>query len=148
MVLCDYFSASGDEEAVGVLDGPGGPEPSVFDVLPLKGIDPVVVMARLEAILTGCDHDEASARPRSGELLSDPEHGSAFVVSVSDSLQRALASASEDRLAEAAGPWADTEELRDDPSTADDLLEVLRPLAGLARRAEREGRRLYCRWAL
>ncbi|MCY9784876.1 hypothetical protein KIK06_13345 [Nocardiopsis sp. EMB25] len=148
MVMCDYFSATGDEEAVGVLDEPGGPDPAVFDVLPLKGIDPVVVMARLEAIVTGRDHDEASARPRSGELLSDPGHGSAFVVSVSDSLRRALASASDERLAEAAMSWADSEELRDGPTSADDLLAALRLLAGLARRADRENRRLYCWWAL
>ena len=73
MVMCDYFSAASDEAAVGVLDGPGGPDPSVFDVLSLKGVDPVVVMARLEGILTDCTYDEARARPRSGQLLSDPE---------------------------------------------------------------------------
>ncbi|MFI6542761.1 hypothetical protein ACIBO9_05895 [Streptomyces prunicolor] len=46
MVMCEYFSAASDEAAVGVLDGPGGPDVSVFDVLSLKGVDPVVVLAR------------------------------------------------------------------------------------------------------
>ncbi|MFI6577357.1 hypothetical protein ACIBFB_16275 [Nocardiopsis sp. NPDC050513] len=149
MVMCDYFSAPGDEAALRVLDRPGGPDPSVFDVLPLKGFDPVVVMARLEAIVTGCDDAQASARPRSGMLMStppDPERG--LVMSVSDTLQRALASASEERLAEASGPLAEIEELRGDRFSAEDALGVLRLLSGLARRAESGGMRLYCWWAL
>ncbi|MEU9331498.1 hypothetical protein AB0D91_48865 [Streptomyces canus] len=97
MVMCDYSSASDDDVAVRVLDQPGGPSPSVFDVVPLRGIDPVVVMAQLEAILTGCTYDEASERPRAGQVLSSPEAESAFIVSVSDSLQDALASAADTR---------------------------------------------------
>lgn len=72
MVMCDYFSASDDDVAVRVLDQPGGPDPSVFDVVPLKGIDPVVVTAQLEAILTGCTYDQASERPRAGRVLESP----------------------------------------------------------------------------
>ncbi|MGC5344127.1 hypothetical protein [Streptomyces sp. DT171] len=148
MVMCDYFSAPDDDAAVRVLDEPGGPDSAGFDVVPLKGIDPVVVMARLEAILTGCTYDEASGRPRSGQLLSSPDAESAFVVSVSDTLQEALASATHASLAEAAGPWAGTDELRQPWFTVDAATEVLDLLSGLARRARAERRRLYCWWAL
>lgn len=148
MVMCDYFSAADDEVAVGVLDRPGGPDPAVFDVLPLKGIDPVVVMVRIEAILTGCDYDEASARPRSGQLLSDPEGDGAFIVSVSDTLRDALASAFDDQLRAAARPFAEVEELRAYRFLPEEAFELLRPLSELARRAVAESKRLYCWWAL
>ncbi|MGX9883009.1 hypothetical protein [Streptomyces sp. NPDC002276] len=145
MAMCDYFSAATDEAAVGVLDAPGGPDPSVFDVLSLKGIDPVVVMARLEALLTDCAYDEARARPRSGRLLSDPEAEAAFVISVSDTLRDALASVTGDQLGLMAGPFGAVEEVGLPPAEA---LEPLRLLSGLARRAAAENRRLYCWWAL
>ncbi|MEU0970347.1 hypothetical protein ABZ357_34865 [Streptomyces sp. NPDC005917] len=148
MVMCDYFSASSDDVAVGVLDQPGGPDPSIFDVVPLKGIDPVVVMARLEAILTGCTHDEASERPRSGQLLSSPEAESAFIVSLSDTLQEALASATRASLTEAAGPWSETDELLQYGVTLETALDVLVQLAGLASRARSAGLHLFCWWAL
>jgi hypothetical protein len=145
MVMCDYFSAASDEVAVGVLDAPGGPDASVFDVLSLKDVDPVVVMPRLEGILTDCTYDEACARPRSGQLLSDPEAEGAFVISVSDTLRDALATASDDQLGVAAGPFAAVEELG---FTHTKTLELLNRLSGLARRAVAEERRLYCWWAL
>ncbi|MFI6289517.1 hypothetical protein ACIBCM_33075 [Streptomyces sp. NPDC051018] len=148
MVMCDYFSASDDDAAVSVLDEYGGPGMAGFDAVPLKGIDPVVVMAQLEAILTGCTYDEALDRPRSGQLLSSPEAESAFIVSVSDTLQEALAGAAGATLAEAAGPWSETDELRSSeiaPETAAEVLVLLSELAGRARSA---GHRLYCWWAL
>jgi len=148
MVMCDYFSASDDDVAVRVLDQPGGPDTSTFDVVPLKGIDPVVVMAQLEAILTGCTYDEASKRPRSGQLLSSPDAESAFILSVSDTLQEALAAATHASLAETAGPWSETDELRQYGTTSDTALEVLLLLSGLASRARSTGLRLFCWWAL
>ncbi|MET7575369.1 hypothetical protein ABZT04_44010 [Streptomyces sp. NPDC005492] len=145
MVMCDYFSAASDEVAVAVLRAPGGPDATAFDVLPLKGIDPVVVMARLEGILTDCTYDEARARPRSGELLSDPEAEEALVISVSDTLRDALATASGAQLELAAGPFLAVEEMDLPPERT---LELLHLLSGLARRATAEDRRLYCWWAL
>lgn len=145
MAMCDYYSAASDEAAVGVLDVPGGPVPSVFDLLSLKGIDPVVVMARLEGLLTDCAYEEARARPRSGQLLSDPEAEAAFVISVSDTLRDALASATDGQLGLVAGPFGAVEEVGLPPAEA---LELLRLLSGLARRAVAENRRLYCWWAL
>ncbi|GGT84833.1 hypothetical protein GCM10010289_00460 [Streptomyces violascens] len=148
MPMCDYFWAPHDDAAVGVLDQPGGPDASGFDVVPLKGMDPSVTMASLEAILTGCTYDEASARPRAGHLLSSPDHENAFITSLSDTLQEALVSASHDGLADAAAAWAETVELQAHGITDDTAREVLVLLSGLADRASSGRRRLYCWWAL
>ncbi len=147
-MMCDYFSAADDETAVHVLDQPGGPNPAKFDVVPLKGIDPVVMLAQLEAILTGCTYDEASTRPRSGQLLTSPEDEAAFVVSVSDTLQEALAMALQSALAEAAQSWSQTDEGRQQALTSETALDVLILLSGLAGRARSAGLRLYCWWSL
>lgn len=148
MVMCDYFSAPDDNTACGVLDQPGGPGGARCDVVSLKGVDPVVVMARLEAILTDCTYDEATRRPRSGRLLSSPDAESAFLVSVSDTLQEALASAAPATLAEAAGPWSQSEELQASAVTAETAAQMLVLLSGLAGRARSADHRMYCWWAL
>ncbi|MEY9871764.1 hypothetical protein ABH931_001237 [Streptacidiphilus sp. MAP12-33] len=44
------------------MDQPGGPDASRFEVVHLKGFDPVVVMAQLEAVLTGSTYDEVTSR--------------------------------------------------------------------------------------
>ncbi|MCM2389685.1 hypothetical protein [Streptomyces albipurpureus] len=148
MVMCNYFSAPDDGTAVGVLEQPGGPDTANFDVVSLKGIDPVVVMAQLEAILTDSTYDEAIQRPRSGQLLSSPDAESAFIVSVSDTLQEALASASPGALVETAGPWSASDELQASGITSETAVQVLVLLSGLASRARLADRRMYCWWAL
>ncbi|QFG24506.1 hypothetical protein [Actinomadura sp. WMMB 499] len=148
MVFCDYFAAPDDLAAVAVLDEPGGPGAAAFDAVPLKGVDPVVVIARLEAILTGCTYGEAAERPRSGTLLSPPDAESAFVVAVTDTLRDALASAAEAALREAGPAWAGTDEMRADGVSAEGATEAAMLLADLARRATSNGMRLYCWWAL
>ncbi|MFJ5880274.1 hypothetical protein [Kitasatospora cineracea] len=145
MTLCDYFSAPDDATAVAVLDAPDGPGP---DPVPLKGVDPVVVIARLEAVLTGCGYEEARARPRAGRLLSDPQHDEAFVVSLTDTLAEALAALPPDRLLPAATAWSATEELRLDGVTPATAADALHALSALAQRARTAGHRLYCRWSL
>ncbi|MER5719024.1 hypothetical protein [Streptomyces sp. NPDC002132] len=148
MPLCDYFSAADDQAAVAVLHVPGGPGRSDFDVVSLKNIDPVVAIAQLEAIVTGCSFAEASGRPRSGQLLSEPEEGGALVVSLTDTLAAALASASQDDLVRFAEPWSKTDELRQTGVSVESAIGCLQALAGLAQRAHASGRRLYCWWAL
>ncbi|MFF2023545.1 hypothetical protein ACFVW2_17375 [Streptomyces sp. NPDC058171] len=148
MVTCTYFSAPDDGSALGVLDAFGGPDRTTFDVVSLKGIDPVVVIAQLEAVLTACTYGEARGRPRSGQLLSSPEAEDAFVISVSDTLQEALASAAPSSLSEAAGPWCASDELQELGTTPEEAIEVLESLAGLAGRARAAGSRLYCWWAV
>ncbi|MFD8736049.1 hypothetical protein ACFV06_14190 [Streptomyces sp. NPDC059618] len=148
MPLCDYFSAADDQAAVAVLQTPGGPGQADLDVVFLKSIDPVVAIAQLEAILTGCSYEEARVRPRSGQLLSEPdEDGAAFVVALTASLTTALASASQDDLVRCAEPWSTTDELRQIGISVEDTTGVLQALAGLAQRANAAGRQLYCWWA-
>lgn len=146
MVMCDYFAASDDDTALGALAL--GPDPDVFDVQPLKGVDPVVVLPRIESILTGCTYDEASDRPRSGEPLSSPDGAASFVVSVTDTLQAALASATPATLEKAVGPVSRIEELDGWGFGPDAAREALTLLSDLAARATPAGRRLYCWWSL
>ncbi|WP_331728278.1 hypothetical protein [Streptomyces sp. NBC_00158] len=148
MPLCDYFSAADDQTAVAVLLAPGGPGEGGLDVVCLKNLDPVVTMARLEAVMTGCGYDEACERPRAGEVLSEPEDGPPFVVALTDTLSHALAHASKEELARCAEAWSRTDELRRFGLGGEVTADVLEALAGLARRALPAGRRLYCWWAL
>lgn len=46
MPLCDHFSAADDESAVAALRTEGGPTRTDHDTVCLKGIDPVVALAR------------------------------------------------------------------------------------------------------
>lgn len=148
MTLCDYFSAVDDEAAFAVLKSPGGPSRAELDVFLLKNIDPVVAIAQLEAIMTGCSYEEASERPRSGQLLSSPEDGPPFVVSLSDTLFDALVTAAEDDLVRFAEPWSKTDELRQIRIGVEVATDVLKGLVGLAQRARASSQRLYCWWAL
>ncbi|MFJ3762175.1 hypothetical protein [Streptomyces sp. NPDC090080] len=148
MPTCDYFSATDDQAALDVLHTPGGPARAGLDVAYLKNIDPVVAIARLEALLTGCTYEEASRRPRSGQLLSDPDDGSGFIVSLTDTLTTALANATHDTLHRVAEPWSQTDELQQTCTDAEYTADVLEALAALAQRAHASGRRLYCRWSL
>ncbi|MER5666571.1 hypothetical protein [Streptomyces mirabilis] len=148
MPLSDYFSAADDQAAVAVLQTPGGPGQADLDVVFLKNIDPVVAIAQLEAIMTGCSYEEASGRPQSGQLLSDPEKVGAFVVSLTDTLTAALASASRDDLVRFAERWSKTDELRQIGISVEFTVGVLEALAGLAQRAQASDQRLYCWWAL
>ena len=54
-VLYDYFAASSDEVAAAVIELPGGPGAAgrSFDTITGNGVDPVVQMGTLEALLTG-----------------------------------------------------------------------------------------------
>ncbi|WP_297550380.1 hypothetical protein [Amycolatopsis sp.] len=71
------------------------------------------------------------------------DEGERVVVTLTDELQAALASADEARLRDVAPPWSQTDEF---PSSADPdhATSVLGELAGLARTATERGERLYC----
>ncbi|AXB42569.1 hypothetical protein [Amycolatopsis albispora] len=144
-VLFDYFAAPSDEAAAATIDrdgGPGSPAP-VFDTLPVKGVDPVVQLGTLEAQLTGRAYADIVADPRSGRDLASRGGGERLVLTVTDSLAAALAAAPDERLAEVAVPWSETEEFwgQGDPVA---LADFLRDFAALARRADQAGHRLYC----
>ncbi|MFF4362111.1 hypothetical protein [Streptomyces sp. NPDC001604] len=141
----DYFSAVDDESAVAVIEA-GGPERAGLDVIFLKDIDPVVAIAQVEAVMSGCSYEEASRRPRVGQLLSSEDVDSPFVLTVSDTLCDVLVSTSGTDLAAAAEAWsAGGTVVGLDAATAAVVLEAL---VGLARRARVADLRLYCWWTL
>ena len=145
-ILCDYFSAPSDEAAATAADVPGGPRAASapgFEVVELKGIEPVVQLGTLEAILTGVDYDVVTRNLRQGHAVAVRRDGEVLVVSLTDELRAALADVTESRLHEAAVSWSETEEFRGltEPSI---VAEALVELAGLARRATARDERLYC----
>ncbi|MFF3448353.1 hypothetical protein ACFYXJ_14610 [Streptomyces sp. NPDC002667] len=148
MPLCAYFSAADDQAAVAVLQIEGGPGRADLDMVFLNNIDPVVAIARLEAIMTGCGYEVARGRPRSGQLLSDPAEEAAFVFSLTDTLTAALASVAQDDIVRFAEPWSKTDELRQIGVSVEFTIGVLEALAGLAQSSHNSGRRLYCWWTL
>jgi hypothetical protein len=112
-------------------------------VLAVQGIDPIVQMGTLEALLTGEPYDAIAGRPRAGHVVADRDQGAALVVTLTDELLAALAAARQDQIVAAAAPWSQDEEFygqADPRALADFLLE----LADLARQADRRGERLYC----
>lgn len=108
--LYDYFAADNDETAAATLEH--APDPSHFDVLDAKGIDPVLPPATLEALLRGIDYAQVWADPRRCELLTDPQDQSRWVVTLTDTLRDALAIASADRLAQAGIRWSESDDFR------------------------------------
>jgi hypothetical protein len=173
-VIYEYFAAPSDAaaaEMVKLLGGPGAPVPPGYGaacragdreamrlalrpkvrmadsgvlVLETKGIDPLVQMGTLEALLTGEQYDVIVSRPRAGQQVAakNSQEGP-WVVTLTDELQAALAAAPRDQIVAVAAPWLETEEFRgqgDPENLADFLLE----LANLARQANQRGERLYC----
>lgn len=76
-----------------------------------KGIDPIVMMGTLEALLTGTSYEEVAAGDVSGRILTSDNQG-VMVVALTRELQRALSSATPDRLGAVAVSWLQTEEFR------------------------------------
>jgi hypothetical protein len=71
-----------------------------------------------------------------GQLLSEPEDGPPFVVSLTDTLIDALATASPDDFVRLAEPWSMTDALRQIGIRVEVTADVLAALAGLAQRAQ------------
>ncbi|OHV39112.1 MULTISPECIES: hypothetical protein [Pseudofrankia] len=146
MPLDDYFSAPDDATALRVLDQLGGPDPVLFDALDLKNLDPHLAVGSLEAVLTGCTHEEVRHRPRFCQLISSPDDEGQWVVTVTDSLRDALAAVVPEDLPELAFAWSD--DYGHPGLTPEGALAVLLQLAALASRAHSAGDHLYCRMAL
>jgi hypothetical protein len=155
-VLFDYFSADSDESAASAVSlpgGPGGPSgtdapadlpgETPFDTVHTKGVDPLVQLGTLEALLTERDYAQIVTGPRAGRPLAIQDRGERLVVTLTDELQAALADAEEAVLASVAEPWARTEEFsgQGDPQL---LTGLLQGLAELARRARAKNERMYC----
>jgi hypothetical protein len=140
MPFTDYFLAPDDTIAVTALPD-GGPVATDLPTVEAKNVDPVVDLGKLESLLTGVPYNEVLALPRQGEAVSDVSAGEAeqLIVTVTDSLRDALATATPAALDDAGARLAAAEDL-------DGATDFVRRLAGLAGRAG--GWRLYCYWAL
>jgi hypothetical protein len=143
--LYDYFAADDDETAAAALEL--ALDPGRSDVLDVKGLDPVLPLATLESLLRGVEYEQVWADPRRCKLLTDPGHESCWVVTITDTLRDALASAGSDELGRAAVPWSETDDFRG-KGVAEMLGDFLLRFAGLARTAHERDQRLYCRISL
>jgi hypothetical protein len=163
-VLFDYFSAVSDQAAASAISRPGGPgtpppgprhrgwprgrqadtpAEAPFDTISVKGIDPLVQLGTLEALLTGRDYEQIVAGPRAGHVIANQDGGERLVVTLTDELQTALADADDAQLASVAVPWSQTDEFsgQGDPQV---LASLLHELTELARRARIKKERMYC----
>jgi len=166
-LLCDYFIAPSDDAAAATIDWVGGPgraapktsslgrfrrlvgreststDQGSYPSVDGSGIEPVVQLGQLEAILTGRDVDEVLESSDAGQLIAERGGGERLVVRLSAPLTGALAGAPADGVPGVAARWAQTEEFwgNADPNV---LAEFLRELSGLARQARERGEALYC----
>ncbi|MFJ9678115.1 hypothetical protein ACIRP2_08670 [Streptomyces sp. NPDC101194] len=145
--LYDYFSAPDDTTALTVFDP--GVEAAGLPALPLWNIDPYVQLGQAESLLTGVPYADVTALPRFNRLLSSPEHDSSWLVTLTDELRDALASARPGQLEAVAEPWSRIEEFGDDcePGPLADFLKELATLAAEAA-TRHEPHRLYCLMSL
>lgn len=115
----------------------------VFDTVPATGIDPVVQISTLEALLTGRAYDDVVTDPRCGHAIEVKDEGERVVVTLTASLAAALAGATDHELDQVAVPWSETEEFWGDGDPVE-LTLLLKDLAALARSAQSKGHQLYC----
>ena len=153
-LVCQYFAARDDEAAAVTVDwsdGPGVPprtpglfrhRVAPFRTVSLDGVEPVVMMGRLESLLTGRGLDEVFHDRTSHQVAGDDE-GELVVWRLSRTLRNVLATSDRAHLDEVARQWSETEEFsgRADSSV---LAEQLSCLAELARTALEQGLQLYC----
>jgi hypothetical protein len=147
----DYFSAVSDETAAGAVNLPGGPGApladqageSSFDTVRAQGIDPLVQLGTLEALLTERAYEQIVTGPRAGRPLAAQDSGESLIVTLTDELQAALADADDDVLAAVAVPWSQSDEFSGQ-GDAQSLAGLLQGLAELARRARAKNERMYC----
>ena len=130
--VCVVFAAPDDEAAIAMLeDGLGSP------VHNDDGLRPEV-LAELEALLTGRDSQEIAADPRHGAQVTeifDEDAGvvEAGILTITDTLTRALAVARAEALSEAAARWSHGE-------------YAVQGLAAVARHATAHGHHVYSFW--
>lgn len=163
-VIFDYFSAPSDELAAAlVATGPDAdsvpvppkrgffgrrsasvrPEAGVaYPTVDGKGIDPVVMIADLTALLTNRTYEDIESTA-AGTALAVLDGGERVIWALSEVTASALAKAPSQNLAAIAGQWAEAEEFGGEADGAG-LTEFLDRLTGLARDAHERGHRLYC----
>jgi len=166
-LLTDYFAAAASElPDLDLRTGPlGGPIPTAppkrgrfgrtkeqqppssdstgreFDTVQASGLEPTVVMATLEELLTGKQSMEIIESSDLTPVMEADRQQGPWVFSVRSELRAALASHRED-LAPLAQRWAQSEELQGlEPG---ELESFLAEYTALARRAEERSADLFC----
>jgi hypothetical protein len=156
-LLCDYFRANTDATASATASWPGGPSqppstrggpfrkkavetPQPLPTVEFPGVEPVVMLATLEELLTGAATDVAVDANADAQVGS---HKKAMVFRLRPELVASLAVTDDDRLREIADPWSETEEFFEE-GDSEALAESLMRLANLARDAQASGEHLYC----
>lgn len=168
-LLCDYFAAPSIDDAAATIDRLGGPGSISTPAAPTRrglfrrqsapaaaaetsaafvtvdggGIEPVVQMGTLEALLTGRSYEEVVDARDGTEFVAVRDEGQRLVVKLSDQLANALARASGEELDAVAEPWAQTEEFWGAAEPAL-LADFLRRLSVLSRQARDDGAAVYC----
>ena len=153
-LLCEYFVATDDATAASIAEWPSGPSQppesrgwrrGVGDPLPTVhagGIEPVVLLAILEGLLTGRD-DGDLIDGNAARQVSKGNRGEPMVFGTSDASIDALATATGDQTSTVSVRWAEAEEF-DGMADPAELTRGLTQLAGLAREARRANARVYC----
>ncbi|MFC9817331.1 hypothetical protein ACFVJM_35350 [Streptomyces virginiae] len=142
-VIFGYYAALDDQDAGRVIlyaEGQAGG--SGDDQVLVSGIDPVVDLPWVEFALTGRSSRFIKSDPGHARMVSSAGDGES-VISITDSLREALASADPDFLDDIAKNWRVSDSSA--PSfDASSLSDFLRKLAVLAERAIADGAHMYC----
>ncbi|MFF9626264.1 hypothetical protein [Streptomyces griseosporeus] len=141
--LYAYFSAPDDDTALTAHGLDGGPDEAGLPTVQVKGVEPYVQLGMAESLLTDVPYDDIVERPRFNDLLSSPDADSRWLLTLTDELRDALATAPPERLRQTAVPWARIEEFGGD-AAPEALADFLTSLAALADGARKTGGHLYC----
>jgi hypothetical protein len=155
-LLCDYFTAASDAQAEETIDWIGGPGDAPQDgglvrgskvaarpAVSLPGIEPAMWMGKLEEILTGRPFDDI-LHDATGKVIASRDGGELQVVSLTASLQEALAGIDDETVDEVAAQWAAPDEFYGTGTDTELAASALRNLIRLVRAGRDRGEALYC----
>ena len=147
-LLCDYFVASDDEEAVRTIDWVGGPTcpPDGVEAPPALGlewIEPFVVLGQLEECVTGRSYAEIS-RSFATKIIANRDDGERLVIRVDDAFVADLSASGRATLELAASKWSTIEELQWLSIPLTDLTHIVISLAALSLEAAKRSHHVYC----
>ncbi|MBT2441761.1 hypothetical protein J7E93_16895 [Streptomyces sp. ISL-36] len=142
--LFGYYAAADDGDAArAVVREDGRPAGTGYDALVVKGVDPVVDLLPVEALVTGRTAGDVEADPRHGHMVGMAGDGEVVSVSLTDSLRDSLARFDRNQLADVAREWATSGVFGPEADTSG-LTGFLMDLAALAEKASVRRQRLYC----
>lgn len=154
-LLCDYFTAASNAQAVETIDWIGGPanplRPSGLarsqiaarPTVSIPRIEPTVWMGKLEEVLTGRSFDDILQDP-TGQVVASRDGGERQVIRLTARLQDALASIDDDTVDEVAARWAAPDEYYGTGGDPELAARALRALVHLVRTSRERGETLYC----